>query len=200
MKKAECANLQQNTFLKRWESASPVQLALHAVSRALFLEIAKISFARDWVGVSDIYEVSPIISTPSCLWQKKSSSSLLTLLNLFSLLPFTCSGERSQRYTGSLLEVLEHLHIIDQYRSPSRSGQNPWGFLLNDAFLLHPPPSYLLPAQLITASAAKSVYTSESFCVTSSIWHRLEIRWTQFSLYKQSNWVRHNNIHRVYYH
>lgn len=100
MKKAECANLQQNTFLKRWESASPVQLALQAVSRALFLEIARISFARDWVGVSNIYEVSPIISTPSCLWQKKSSSSLLTLLNLFSLLPFTCSGERSQRYTG----------------------------------------------------------------------------------------------------
>lgn len=106
MKKAECANLQQNTFLKRWESASPVQLALQAVSRALFLEIARISFARDWVGVSNIYEVSPIISTPSCLWQKKSSSSLLTLLNLFSLLPFTkhvafLSCSKSQSLTNA---------------------------------------------------------------------------------------------------
>lgn len=97
---------EQNTFLKRWESTSPVQLALHAVSRALFLEIARISFARDWVGVSDIYEVSPIISTPSCLWQKKSSSSLLTLLNLFSLLPFTkhvafLSCSKSQSLTNA---------------------------------------------------------------------------------------------------
>lgn len=133
---------------------------------------------------------------------RKSPPAVSWLCWTFSIFFHLPAVEREAKDTqgSSLLEVLKHLHIIHQYGSPSRSGQNPWGFLLNDAFLLHPPPSYLLPAQLITASAAKSVYTSESFCVTSSIWHRLEIRWTQFSLYKQSNWVRHNNIHRVYYH